>query len=236
MRIAINSLCGFQDNEDLDTDEPLDMMNLVDENEMQNFINNYPGCEEDDDEEQLPPPQRSDPNLFNGFDMEGIPDQFRPGDWRKTDIPDRIKHLPKDIQEAFLKLLDKHANVISYHATDCRPVLLHGKPAVADIVLKHSEPIFQKPFPMTGTAVEILDEKLQELVDRNELVPVESRYNMAIILVNHNSSQKYIDKEQKKKVRLVIDVRTLNALTDNKNKYSYLVQACLLYTSDAADE
>ena len=227
LRIIINSLCENMDADDMETDEPLDIMNLVDEGEMQKFLTTYPGCEEDDEEEEedLPPPQKSDPSMFNGHDMRGIPDQFRPGDWRKTDILDKVKHLPKHIVDEFINLLDKHVNVFSYHATDCRPVLLHGKPAVADIILKHNEPIYQKPFPLNGAAVEIMDEKLTELFDRNELVIIESRYNMAVMLVNHNSSQKYADGTQKKKVRMVIDVRTLNALTDNKNKYSHLVRA-----------
>ena len=226
MRTIINSMCEFQETEDMETDEPLDIMNLVDEDDMQKFLNTYPGCENDDDEEEedLPPPQKSNPQLFTGHDMNGIPDQFRPGDWRKTDVLDKIKHLPKHIQEGLINLFNKHVNVFSYHANDCRPVLLHGKPAVADIVLKHNEPIFQKPFPLNGAAVEIADEKLTELIDRNEIVFIESRYNMAIMFVNHNSSQKYVEGDQKKKVRVVIDVRTLNALTDNKNKYSYLVK------------
>jgi hypothetical protein len=227
LRIIINSICEFQEIDDHETDEPLDIMNLVDEDEMQKFLTTYPGCEDDDEEDyqNLPPPQRSDPHLFTGHDMTGIPDQFRPGDWRKTDILDKIKHLPPDIQEGFIKLLDKHVNVFSYHATDCRPVLLHGKPAMADITLKHNEPIFQKPFPLNGKAVDMIDEKLTELFDTNVIVATESRYNMAIMLVNHNSSQKYTEEDQKKKVRMVIDVRTLNALTDNKNKYSYLVKS-----------
>ena len=222
LQIAIASICEI--GEDFDTDQPLDFMNLCDEDDMQAFLNTHPGTEPDEeDTSKLPPPQTSNPELFKGFDMEGIPDQFRPGDWKTTDIMDRLQGVTEKIKKAFGELLDKHVNVISYHASDCRPVLLHGKPAIVDISLTTDEPIFMKPYMVSGAAVDALDRKLDELIEKNEIHPIESKYNVAIILTHHNSSQKHVDGTDKK-VRLVLDMRWVNGVMKDKNLHSYLVK------------
>ena len=224
MKAKIASLCDI--GEDFDTDQPLDPMQLCTEEEMEEFLNDHPGemKELDEGAENLPPPQKSDPSLFDGFDMEGIPDQFRPGNWRETDIMNRLKNVPEHIKKSFGELLDKHVNTISYHPTDCRPVLLHGKPAVVDVKLKTDQPIFSKPYMVNGAAVDIMDKKLLELYNKGEIAPIESNYNTAVIFTHHNSSQKHV-KGIDKQVRVVLDVRKLNGQIEEKNIHSHLVKA-----------
>jgi hypothetical protein len=211
-------------SDDFDTDQPLDYMELCDENELQTFLNTHPGTEADgEDTHDLPPPQPSNPELFKDFDMVGIPDQFRPGDWRNTDIMDRLQNVSPAIREQFGQLLDKHRMVISYFDNNCRPVLFRGKPAVVDVDLTTDEPIFMKPYMVSGVAVDMLDSKIDELLERNEIHPIESKYNVAIILTHHNSSQKHVE-GQSKKVRMVLDLRNTNAIIKDKNLHSYLVK------------
>ena len=224
MKAKIASLCDI--GEDFDTDQPLDPMQLCTEEEMEEFLNDHPGemKELDEGTENLPPPQKSNPSLFDGFDMEGIPDQFRPGNWRETDIMNRLKNVPEHIKKSFGELLDKHVNTISYHPTDCRPVLLHGKPAVVDVKLKTDQPIFSKPYMVNGAAVDIMDKKLLELYNKGEIAPIESNYNTAVIFTHHNSSQKHV-KGIDKQVRVVLDVRKLNGQIEEKNIHSHLIKA-----------
>ncbi len=68
-----------------------------------------------------------------------------------------------------------------------------------------------------------MDNKLDELVGRNEIMQIESPYNMPVLLTYHNSSNKYID-PSKKTYRLVVDNRVINSLMKNKNLHSYLVK------------
>ena len=224
MKRKIASICDIK--EDFDTDQPLDPMELCPEDEMQEYLHSEPFQDFiPDEDENLPPPQKSDPKLFEGHDIEGIPDQFRPGNWRDTDIMTRLdESVPQHIREQFQELLDKHVNTLSYHATDCRPVLLHGKPAVVDVQLKTKKPIFMKPFMVNGAAVEQMDKKLLDLYNKGQITPIESPYNTAVIFTHHNSSQKNI-KGIDKLVRLVLDVRVINSLIEEKNRYSYLVRA-----------
>ena len=154
-----------------DYDEPLDPMEICNEEEMTTFLNTHPGLEDDYDEEDpnLPEPQKTDPTLFQGFDMEGVPDQFRPGNWRETDIMDRLDDVSDDIKEAFGKLLDKHVNTISYHSGDGRPVFLNGKPVTVDVELEHYNPIFIKPYTIPGAEVEALDKNISRIVPQEPL-------------------------------------------------------------------
>ncbi len=43
-----------------------------------------------------------------------------------------------------------------------------------------------------GPSVDIMDNKLDELVGNNEMMQIDSPYNMPAILTHHNSSKKYI--------------------------------------------
>ena len=221
-RAIIASIIEVSD--DFDTDQPLDYMQLCDEGELQTFLNTYPGTEADDEDvSNLPPPQPSNPQLFKDYDMSGIPDQFRPGDWRNTDIMDRLQGVTQLIKDLFGELLDNHTMTISYFDSNCRPVLHKGKPAVVDISLTTDEPLFMKPYMVNGVAVDMLDNKIDELLERNEIHPIESKYNVAIILTHHNSSQKHVDGAAKK-VRMVLDLRGTNAIMKDKNLHSYLVK------------
>ena len=97
-----------------------------------------------------------------------------------------------------------------------------GKPAVVDVELTNYELIFLKPFMSMGPSIDIMDNKLAELVGRNKIMQIESPYNMPVLLTHHNSPNKYID-SSKKKYRLVVDNRVINSLMKNKNLHSYLV-------------
>jgi len=227
MQAAISSITGIDFKDDIDM--PPDILELCDEDEMQKFINSHPGCENDEDleslAEKLEPPQKTDPKLFGDVDMVGIPDQFRPGNWREImpNLVNDIEDIKPETREGLGNLLDKHRNTTSFYPTDGRPVFKDGKPAVVDVELTNYDPIFLKPFMTMGPNVDIMDNKLDELVGRNEIMQIESPYNMPVLLTHHNSSNKYID-PSKKKYRLVVDNRVINSLMKNKNLHSYLVK------------
>ena len=70
----------------------------------------------------------------------------------------------------------------------------------------------------------MLDNKLDELLMKNEIRRIDSNYNIAVILTHHNSSQKHIEGLQKK-VRMVLKLRLFNLLMKEKNRHSILVKA-----------
>ena len=227
-KASIYEFLGLEEEDDMNM--PLDMMNLVDEGEMQKYINEIPEtenldkyAEEERNPEGLPPVIKTDPSLYQGYSLEGIPDQFRPGDWRKTDMMDRLQDVKEETKKAFGDLLDKHQNCISYYPTDGRPLIFDGKPVEVDIKLITDRPVFLKPYPITGRMVQVLDAKLDELLSRNEIIPIESKYNMPILLTHHNSENKHVDFKDRK-WRLVVDNRVINSLMEDKNLYSFLVR------------
>ena len=227
-KASIYDFLGVQEEDDVGM--PLDMMNLVDEEEMQKYINEIPEtenldkyAEEERNPEGLPPVLKTDPSLYQGYSLEGIPDQFRPGDWRNTDMMDRLQDVKEETKKAFGDLLDKHQNCISYFPTDGRPLIFDGKPVEVDIKLITDRPVFLKPYPITGRMVQILDAKLDELLSRNEIIPIESKYNMPILLTHHNSENKHVDFKDRK-WRLVVDNRVIISLMEDKNLYSFLVR------------
>ena len=101
---------------------------------------------------------------------------------------------------------------------------------MVDVELTNYELIFLKPFMSMGPSIDIMDNKLAELVGRNKIMQIESPYNMPVLLTHHNSPNKYID-SSKKKYRLVVDNRVINSLMKNKNLHSYLVRDSTLYLS-----
>ena len=224
-KVIIHEFVGLPLEDDRDL--PLDIMDLCAPKEMEDFINEHPGLEVPDEEqaelERLPPVLKTDPELYKGFSLDGIPDQFRPGNWRDSDIMDRINGVKDSTKEAFGKLLDKHINLLSFYPTDGRPIIIDGKPVEIDIKLSTDKPIFLKPYPVVGKMVEVLDSKLDELIARQEIRPVDSKYNMPILLTHHNSQNKHVDIADKK-FRLVIDNRVINSLMEDKNLYSFLVK------------
>jgi hypothetical protein len=213
---------------EIDTDVPLDPLELRSEEDMQNFLSTLPGQEQDKeidqlDESKLPPIQKSDPALFGNHPMDGIPDQFRPGNWRNTDMMDRIpSEVPDHIKQSFGDLLDKYSNLFSYYPDNCRPLSLNGKPVILDIELVSDIPVFMKPYTCFGSQIDMLDNKITDLLIKNEIHRIKSDYNIAVILTHHNSSQKHVQGAEKK-VRMCLDLRIINMLTKNKNIDSHLV-------------
>jgi len=226
VKAVIDSICDTDDG--FDTDVPLDPLELCPEEEMTSFLTTLPGQEQvneidEMDTSDLPPIQKSDPKLFGDYPMEGIPDHFRPGDWRNTDIMDRIPpEVPQYIKDKFGELLDKHSNLFSYYPDNSRPLSLHGRPVVLDVELTTDIPVFMKPYTCFGSQIDMLDDKLTELLEKNEIHDIDSKYNIAVILTHHNSSQKHVQGTQKK-VRLCLDMRVINMLTKGKNLDSHFV-------------
>jgi hypothetical protein len=224
MQAAISSITGIDFKDDVDM--PPDILELYNEDKMQKLINSHPGCENDEELESLAdklgPPQKTGPKLFGDVDMVGIPDQFRPGNWQKImpDLIDKIEGIMPETRIAVGKLSDEHRNTTSFYPTDGRLVFLKGKPAVVDVELTSYEPIFLKPFMQMGPSIDIMDNKLDELIGRNEIMQIDSPYNMPVLLTHQTN----ILIPLKKKYRLVVDNRLINSLMKNKNLHSYLVK------------
>jgi hypothetical protein len=226
MQAAISSITGINFKDDVDM--PPDILELCNEDEMQKFINSHPGCENDEELESLAekfgPPPKTDPKLFGDVDMVGIPDQFRPGNWREImlDLVNNIEGIKPETRIGVENLMDKHKTPLLSIQRMGNLFFCEGKPAVVDVELTNYELIFLKPFMSMGPSINIMDNKLAELVGRNKIMQIESPYNMPVLLTHHNSPNKYID-SSKKKYRLVVDNRVINSLMKNKNLHSYLV-------------
>ena len=67
---------------------------------------------------------------------------------------------------------------------------------MVNIELTTNEPLFMKPCIISGAAQDMPDRKLDALLERNEIHPIESKYNVAIILTHQNSSQKHIERQK----------------------------------------
>jgi len=131
MQAAISSITGINFKDDVDM--PPDILELCNEDEMQKFINSHPGCENDEELESLAekfgPPPKTDPKLFGDVDMVGIPDQFRPGNWREImlDLVNNIEGIKPETRIGVENLMDKHKNTTSFYSTDGKPVFLRRK-------------------------------------------------------------------------------------------------------------
>jgi len=210
---------------------PLDPLGLVDEEDLYKFLNTHPGCENDNEEDYKKIPRPKGPpsvpaaepiRLIERNPPPGIPDSFIPGDWRDfldvnaLDISDSAK---KKIEI----IMDKFVNLFSTRKTDCRPIYIDGKPVEVDINLTTDQPVFIKPYPIADRMAKVLDDKIDELISRDEIVQIDSPYNTPILLTHHNSENKHIAFEDKK-FRLCLDLRCINSLTRLKNIDSHLVK------------
>ena len=72
-----------------------------------------------------------------------------------------------------------------------------------------------------GPSVDKTDKKLDEIVGRNEIMQIDSPYNMPVLLTHHFSSNKHFD-PSKKKYRLFVDNQVINSLMKNETLHSYL--------------
>ena len=98
--------------------------------------------------------------------------------------------------------------LLSYYADNSRPVSIDGKPVILDIELTTDVPIFMPPYTCFGSQVDALDKKLTELLAKNEIHRIDSKYNIAVILTHHNSSQKHVTSENKE-LRMCLDPRII---------------------------
>ena len=69
----------------------------------------------------------------------------------------------------------------------------------------------------------VLDEKIDEMLEKDEIVQVDSPFNTPILLTHHNSENKHIAFEDCK-FRLCLDLRVINSLIKLKNIDSHMVK------------
>ena len=120
-------------------------------------------------------------------------------------------------------MMDKCKDLFACNSDVRRPILDNGNIAVLDFNLVTDKPIFIKPYPINPKLTEILDKKIDEFLERRDIVPIESRYNTPVLLVPHASKDKN-KPEHEKEFRLVLYCRSLNVHIADKNLYSYLVK------------
>ena len=217
-------------------DIPLDPLGLVDEEDLHSFMNTHPGFENDNNEEEeneekidsFSPPGAEKaiplPRYSHQTTAPGIPDTFQQGNWRQYIDISSMSQMPSEEHRKKLEnLLDRYTNILSCHKTDCRPIYLDEKQVEVDIELTTDKPIFIKPYPIAEKMIKVLDSKIDEMLEKGEIVEVESPYNVPILLTHHNSENKHIDFD-KKKFRLCLDLRVVNSLTKFKNLHSHLVK------------
>ena len=226
---ALAMIASFTAVDEAEFDIPLDPLGLVDEEDFYKYMNTHPGCEEDDDTEQETPPSKppakltDDPiRLIERNPPPGIPDTFVPGNWRDFLNISSIE-APEHIQREAEKLLDRYTNILSCRKTDCRPIYIDGKPVEVDVQLSTDKPIFIKPYPIADRMSKVLDAKIDEMLDKDEIVEVDSPYNIPILLTHHNSENKHIAFEDRK-FRLCLDLRAVNSLIMLKNRDSHMVK------------
>ena len=241
--ISVSTFTAVQASE---FDTPLDPLGLVDDDEMDAFINSYPGLEDEYLEElrgkTLKPQSgksETQTKLENGSDETdpprppptkssipnppiGIPDHYQRGEWR--DFLDLSKiDIPQEYKDRLANLMDKVGDVFSCFATDSRPILVDGEPAVVDIELTTTKPIFIKPYVLSPKMSEVLDAKIDELLEKDEIIEIDSPYNIPLLLTHHNSENKHVEFD-KRKFRLCLDMRPVNSVTRVRNKHSFLVK------------
>ena len=230
---ALAMIASFSAVDEAEYDIPLDPLGLVDEESLYKFMNTHPGFEDEETEEETkaheerakkPPPVLTDEpiRLIERNPPPGIPDTFVPGNWRDFINVNNIEaddHIKKKVE----MLLDRYTNILSCRKTDCRPIYIDGKPVEVDVDLSTDKPIFIKPYPVADRMTKVLDAKIDEMLDKDEIVEVDSPYNIPILLTHHNSENKHIAFEDRK-FRLCLDLRCINSLIKLKNKHSHLVK------------
>ena len=219
-------LASFAAIEDDEEDMPLDPLGLTEDEDIDQYFGTHPGFENDDDPSALDPdpaqkPVTSDRNIVRNPPI-GIPDSFVPGEWRDHFDISKVD-VTEPVREQLAEILDEFRNLLSCNATDCRPILVDGEPAIVDIKLTTDKPIFIKPYPMASRMVEVLDAKITEMLDRDEIVEVDSPYNIPVLLTHHNSENKHVAFESRK-WRMCLDLRSINAHMVHKNRNSHLVK------------
>ena len=87
-----------------------------------------------------------------------------------------INTLPVDAQGRFSDLMDKYIDIFVCSSEVRRPVMDGDSKAVLDFDLIHEHPIFVKPYPLNPKLTEILDQKLDEFLERGDIVAIDSPY------------------------------------------------------------
>ncbi len=224
IELAVSSFTEIDEDDD---DIPLDPLGYTDEYELDKFMNTHPGFEyQDEMDNTILPPESVKPEtterIIEKNPPVGVPDTYRQAEWRDFFDINKVE-VSEDIRNKLAALMDKYKRLFSCYATDCRPIYCDGKVVEVDIDLTTDKPIFIKSFPMSHRMSEVLDKKLDELIDRREIVEIQSPYNIPVLLAAHNSSSKHVPFEQRQ-FRLCLDLRVLNAHTEHKNYYSQLVK------------
>ena len=135
----------------------------------------------------------------------------------------KLDLIPAEVKEKFVTLLDKNTELYAYDKLDYKYVLDGDKEALFDLDLSVNHPIFTKAFPLSGPMLNILETKIDELLDANMIKQVDSQWNSPLFLVPHNSAQKLLPPD-KRKYRIVVDLRVVNSVVRNAERYSSLVK------------
>ena len=196
------STCDNQEEEVFDL--PQDPLNNFDEKELQEFLAHLPGT-------------IAEPEDFDDTKH----------DWR--DFVD-TSGVPPHLKAKFDKLMDDHYELFAFNKNHHTKFIKDGdEPAICDMELKTDRPIFTKSYPLSSKMAAVLDDKIDELLARDEIERIVSDYNSPILLVAHNSDNKHKDFKDKK-FRLCIDLRIINSQILMKNRFSFLVSGVqLLY-------
>ena len=120
--------------------------------------------------------------------------------------------------------MDTHGDLFACDPAMRRPILEDGKPAIFDFDLIDDKPIFTRPYPVPPKLIGVLEAKLQQFMDRGDIIQIESEYNNPILMVPHNSKAKNSSGGDETTYRLVMDLRRLNQNIKDPLKNAHLVK------------
>ena len=135
----------------------------------------------------------------------------------------KLDEIPLQVRKKFSSLLEEYKEIYAYDKLDYKFILDGDEEAKFDLELTVDYPVFTKPFPLSGPMLKILEQKIDELLEANMIKMVDSQYNSPIFLVPHNSAQKLLPPEERR-YRIVVDLRVVNSLVRNAERYSSLVK------------
>ena len=166
------------------------------------------------------PAVEDDVYSFESESDTGVQDTFVSGNWRQHYD---INNIPSEARESFGNLMDKYIDIFACSSNVRRPIMDGDKIAVLDFDLITDRPIFVKPYPLNPKLTEVLDQKIDEFLERGDIIAIDSPYNSPVLLVPHSSKDK-TKSANEKEYRLVLDLRHLNASIRDKKQFSYLVK------------
>ncbi|GBO12368.1 hypothetical protein AVEN_236964-1, partial [Araneus ventricosus] len=116
-----------------------------------------------------------------------------------------LEHLNETEKIEILKLLMQHFNVFSksYQTLGCTDAI------TPEFKLLHNFPIQTKPYPIPKIAHDFAKQEIQKLLEAGIIEPSSSNYSVPISFVKKKSDSKGL------KIRMVVDYRLLNSVTES---------------------